>query len=43
MLPPALEQPLLEELNDGLVCLSGCARYGLAVRDPNAAARLARA
>src|SRR5919199_4584409 len=29
---PALEQALLEELNDGLVCLSGCARDGLAVR-----------
>jgi error-prone DNA polymerase len=43
LLPPKLEQPLLEELNDGLVCLSGCARHGLAVRDPNAAERLARA
>ncbi len=42
-LPPRLEQALLEELNEGLVCLSGCARDGLAVRDPNAAARLARA
>src|SRR6478735_6493384 len=41
--PPRLEQALLEELNDGLVCLSGCARNGLAVRDPNAAVRLARA
>ncbi|MFL5970442.1 MAG: DNA polymerase III subunit alpha [Gaiellaceae bacterium] len=40
---PALEQALLEELNDGLVCLSGCARAGLAVRNPNGAARLARA
>jgi error-prone DNA polymerase len=40
---PALDQALLEELNDGLVCLSGCARHGLAVRDPNAAARLAQA
>jgi len=39
--PPCLEQTFLEELNDGLVCLSGCARHGLAVRDPNAAARLA--
>jgi error-prone DNA polymerase len=43
LLEPALEQSLLEELNDGLVCLSGCARQGLAVRNPNAAARLARA
>src|SRR5438045_138869 len=42
-LPPRLDQTLLAELNDGLVCLSGCARDGLAVRDPNAAARLARA
>jgi error-prone DNA polymerase len=42
-LPPRLDQSLLEELSDGLVCLSGCARNGLAVRDPNAAARLARA
>ncbi len=41
--PPALDQALLEELHDGLVCLSGCARDGLAVRNPNAAARLARA
>ncbi len=40
---PALDQRLLEELNEGLVCLSGCARHGLAVRNPNAAARLARA
>ena len=30
-------------MNEGLVCLSGCARDGLAVRDPNAAAELARA
>jgi error-prone DNA polymerase len=40
---PALDQALLEELNAGLVCLSGCARHGVAVRNPNAAARLARA
>ncbi|HYY02825.1 MAG TPA: error-prone DNA polymerase [Gaiellaceae bacterium] len=40
---PALEQSLLEELNDGLVCLSGCARHGIGLRNPNAAARLARA
>jgi error-prone DNA polymerase len=43
LLPPSLEQALLEELNEGLVCLSGCARHGLAVHDPNAAARLAAA
>ena len=41
--PPALDQALLAELNDGLVCLSGCARHGLAVRNPNGAAALARA
>jgi error-prone DNA polymerase len=40
---PALDQGLLEELNDGLVCLSGCARHGLAIRNANAAASLARA
>jgi error-prone DNA polymerase len=42
-LEPALDQAFLEELNEGLVCLSGCSRLGLAVRNPNAAARLARA
>jgi error-prone DNA polymerase len=42
-LEPALDQPLLEELNEGLVCLSGCSRFGLAVVNPNAAARLAEA
>jgi error-prone DNA polymerase len=41
-LPPSLEPHLLEELHEGLVCLSGCARHGLAVRDSNAAARLAQ-
>jgi error-prone DNA polymerase len=40
---PALDQSLLEELNEGLVCLSGCARHGLAVRNPNATAQLAGA
>jgi error-prone DNA polymerase len=40
---PALDQRLLEEQNEGLVCLSGCARHGLAVRNPNGAARLASA
>ena len=40
---PALDQALLEELNEGLVCFSGCARHGLAVRNPNAAGRLTRA
>src|SRR5579884_2636513 len=42
-LPPALDRRLLGELNEGLVCLSGCARHGLAVRDPNGAAELAGA
>ncbi|HZC28524.1 MAG TPA: error-prone DNA polymerase [Gaiellaceae bacterium] len=40
---PALDQSLLEELNEGLVCLSGCARHGIGLRNPNASARLARA
>ena len=40
---PALDQALLEELSDGLVCLSGCARHSIAIRNPNAAARLAHA
>src|SRR5438874_2771090 len=42
-LAPKLPLDLLVEQTEGLVCLSGCARDGLAVRDPNAAARLARA
>ena len=42
-LPPSVAQRVVEELHDGLVCLSGCARDGLAVHDPNAAAALARA
>jgi error-prone DNA polymerase len=42
-LPPSLDQRLLEELHEGLVCLSGCARNGLGMRDPNATARLAHA
>jgi len=40
---PSLDQALLAELNDGLVCLSGCARHGLALCNPNGAAALARA
>src|SRR4051812_3332443 len=43
LLEPALRQDLLEERNEGLVCLSGCARHGLAVQNPNGAARLAEA
>jgi error-prone DNA polymerase len=42
-LPPALDVQLLTELNEGLVCLSGCARHGLAIHRPNTAAELARA
>jgi error-prone DNA polymerase len=43
LLPPALDPALFAEHAEGLVCLSGCARHGLAVCDPNAAARLAEA
>src|SRR5438477_5969568 len=42
-LPPSLDLELLLEHREGLVCLSGCARHGLAVRDPNTAAQVARA
>jgi error-prone DNA polymerase len=42
-LNPGLEPDLLAELNEGLVCLSGCARQGLGVKSPNTAARLADA
>ena len=42
-LPPAVSLETVSELNEGLVCLSGCARQGLGLRDPNAAARLAHA
>jgi error-prone DNA polymerase len=41
--PPALPLAELAERSEGLVCLSGCARKGVAVRDPDAAAALARA
>src|SRR3954447_18787985 len=41
-LPPSLDRALLEQHHEGLVCLSGCARHGLASVDSNAAARLAR-
>jgi len=40
-LPPALDPAMFENMHEGLVCLSGCARRGLAVVDPNGAARLA--
>jgi error-prone DNA polymerase len=42
-LEPVLPGKELAKRNDGLVCLSVCARHGIAVRDPNAAARLAAA
>ncbi len=42
LLPPQLDPARFEELHEGLLCLSGCARDGLGVRDPNAAARLAQ-
>jgi error-prone DNA polymerase len=42
-LPPALTLQSLLELTDGLVCLSGCARHGLAVLRPNDAALVATA
>ncbi|MFN2468882.1 MAG: DNA polymerase III subunit alpha [Gaiellaceae bacterium] len=43
LLEPALDPELLLERSEGLICLSGCARHGLGVHDPNAAARVARA
>src|SRR2546423_8393058 len=42
-LSPSLDVELLLEHSDGLVCLSGCARHGLATRNPNEAARVAGA
>ena len=42
-LPPSVSLETVLELSEGLVCLSGCARLGLGVRDPNGAARLAQA
>ena len=39
--PPALDRHLLASHHDGLICLSGCARDGLAVRNANGAAELA--
>lgn len=43
LLPPAVPLETVAELHEGLVCLSGCARDGLALRDPGGAARLADA
>ena len=42
-LQPSVPLETVAELNEGLVCLSGCARRGLGLLDPNAAARLAGA
>jgi error-prone DNA polymerase len=42
-LPPSVALETVMELSEGLVCLSGCARRGLGLLDPNAAARLAQA
>jgi len=42
-LPSSVPLEAVLELSEGLVCLSGCARSGLGLRDPNAAARLAAA
>src|SRR5262245_20781828 len=42
-LPPSVSLEVVAELSEGLVCLSGCARRGLGLLDPNAAARLAGA
>jgi error-prone DNA polymerase len=43
LLAPAVAVEKMAELSEGLVCLSGCARDGLALRDPDATARLAAA
>jgi error-prone DNA polymerase len=40
-IPPSLDRHLFAAYNEGLVCLSGCARDGLAVRNGNGAAELA--
>ena len=43
LLEPAVPLETVAELNEGLVCLSGCARDGLALRHPGGATRLASA
>jgi error-prone DNA polymerase len=40
-MPPSLDRHLFAAHNDGLICLSGCARDGLALKSPNGAAELA--
>src|SRR6478672_9975477 len=42
-LPPSVPLETVAELSEGLVCLSGCARDGLALHDQHGAARLAAA
>jgi error-prone DNA polymerase len=42
-LPPSVSLEAVMEANAGLVCLSGCARRGLGLLDPNSAERLAGA
>jgi len=42
-LRPSVPLEAVAGLSDGLVCLSGCARRGLGLCDPNGAARLAQA
>jgi error-prone DNA polymerase len=42
-LQPSVPVEVVAELSAGLVCLSGCARQGLGLLDPNRAARLAGA
>ena len=42
-LPASVSLEAVREASEGLVCLSGCARRGLGLLDPNAAARLASA
>ena len=42
-LPPSVPLETVAESNEGLICLSGCARRGLGLLDPNAAVRLAGA
>ena len=41
LLPPSLDRALFAKHNEGLICLSGCARHGLGTRNPNGAAELA--
>jgi error-prone DNA polymerase len=43
LLEPAVPLETVAELHDGLVCLSGCARDGLALHDQRGTARLAAA